>query len=1107
MKFSAVFLWAVCMQLGANVFSQQVNLSVANASVTQVFKEIKKQTGYDFLFTDEMFKNSDPISVSWTNTPLETAVEDCLKKLPLRYTILGNTIIVKKDATDRRFPGLVEKVAVKVSGTVSDANGAPLVGASVKVRGGSNAVVTNENGLFIISADPDDRLEISYVGYQKQEVSIGTRRNIQIVLQLEQQSLNETVVIGYGSQKKINLTGAVSSIDFDTKEMSSRPLVNVSTALTGMAPGMSVVQSNGAPSNNSATIKIRGTGSLNQGSDPLVIIDGQPGDLNVINPNDVASVSVLKDASSAAIYGSRAANGVILITTKSGVNKNGKTLFEYNGYVGRTAPTKLFDLVTDVADHMSLINRIQNNSGLSESFTQERIDEWRTKSKTDPILYPNTNWYDVIIKPNTITSHTFSARGGNDKLNFYTSFGVLDNNGVVPRSGMTRYNFRNNLMFKVTDWLKLGNTLTGNFYKHGPDVSQSIFIVYPNPSILPKHSDGRYGGAMSGGIDAQAGNLLQEIEQQRGQSATQNYTGKLFAVLSPIKGLDVTASYFIDASTNDSWSSSVPSDTWNFQNETKIFNSATTRTAIYNSFSKTQRQVLDVYATYNRSVGRHNLRLLAGYNQEKWDMTGFGASKMDLISIDVPVLDAASNQPAANGNVSDYRMRSYFGRLGYDFSGRYLFEANLRYDGSSRFSPENRWGLFPSFSAGWILSKESFWSNLAGVIDYFKLRASWGKLGNNGIGNYEWQNVYGVANYSFNDKIVQGLSPSAIKNPNITWETTDVLNIGTDFELFDRFNVSVDYYNKFSHGILAQLPIPLINGTLDPPLVNSAQVRNKGIEVDLRYKARIGALGISAGALGAYNKNRIEKYKGDVIENHGPNVGSWTEGRPIGIFYVREVDHIIQDQAEVDKLVAAGYTWSDVTPGPGDFLYKDANGDKVFSSDDMVLKGNPIPLYTYAFNLSLSYKGFDVYALANGVAKVDKYLRGYSEGLSAMVGGYGYPKRWLSSWTPENKSTTIPKIYQNDGRNNGDNDYFMSSGDYFRVKTIQVGYTFPRSLMDRAKLNKVRVYLNFENFFQFTKYRGMDPEADASINMAEGSNETNTYPLFKTASVGLNIGF
>lgn len=1113
MKFTAIFLLAACMQVSAKGYAQEVTLSVSDAPVWKVFKEIKKQTGYDFLYTDEMLKKTDRVTLSLKNSSLITSVDECLRGLPLEYTIVEKTVVIKRKMTPLTSSGNPVPAAT-ISGIITDENGNPLAGATVRIKGSNKTALTNEKGEFTITANTDDKLEFSFVGFQAQEISLGGRSNVKIVLKVASRSLQETVVIGYGTQKKVNLTGAVSSVNFEAPEMTSRPLVNVSTALTGMAPGLYVKQSTGNPQNNTATIKIRGTGSLNQGSDPLVIVDGQPGDMDAINPNDISNVSIIKDASSAAIYGSRAANGVILITTKSGSNTEGKITFDYNGYVGRTAPTKLFELVTDVADHMTLINRIQRNSDVAESFTPERIEEWRTKSKTDPILYPNTNWYDVIIKPNTLTGNTFSARGGNEKINFYSSFGILSNNGVVLKSGVTKYNFRNNVNYKINKWLKLGSILTGNFYKRPPDLTNNLFIVYPNPSVLPKSPDGRYGVAMSGGIDLQAGNLLAEIDEARGETDVQNYTGKLYGTVTPLPGLEITGSYYLEAFNSDGWASSYPQNRWNFQTNTQISGGSGSGSSISNFLAKTKRRVVDFYAAYTKSFGKHNLRLLGGFNQEKWDQSSFGASKLGLISNDLPVLDAASFQPAANGNGADYRMRSFFGRVGYDFASKYLFEANLRYDGSSRFNPDNRWGTFPSFSAGWIASKESFWDPFVSTIDYFKLRASWGRLGNNGIGNYEWQNVYGPSNYSFNGNIVQGLAPISLKNNDISWETTDVTNIGADFELFNHLNVSVDYYNKFTHGILAQMPIPSVNGVLDPPFVNAAQVRNKGVEVDIRYNAKIGALGIGIGALGAYNKNTIEKYKGELIENHGVNVESWTEGKPIGIFYVMEVDHIIQEQAEVDKMVADGYTF-DVTPGPGDFLFKDNNHDKHIGEEDMALKGNPIPLYTYALNINLNYKGFDFYMLTNGVAKVDKYLKGYSEGLSAMVGGYGYPKRWMDSWTPENHSTTIPKIYLNDGRNNGDNDYFMSPGSYFRIKTIQVGYSLPKRLITRLKMTKARFYVNLENYFQFTKYRGMDPESDNSADANRGSgsgaganpNETNTYPLFKTASVGVNIGF
>jgi TonB-linked SusC/RagA family outer membrane protein len=1089
----------------------KVSLDMKNTSLEQVMDEIESQSEFYFIFNQKQIDVNRVVDIREDNKLITEILPELFQGTNVNFMVLDRKILLTTDKIENNLLDIASESGPQqkklIAGIVTDKSGAPLAGVNVVVTGTTRGMITDISGKYSIEVSPEDKsLTFSFIGMQQQEVAIGTLSQINITMAELAIGLDEIVVVAYGTQKKSSLTGSVSTINFEAPALTSKAVVNASTALAGLAPGMLVNQNNGSPSNNAATIKIRGTGSLNQGSDAFVIIDGNPGDMNSINPNDIASFSVLKDAASAAIYGSRAANGVILITTKTGSN-SGKVVFDYNGYVGRIAPTKLFDILTDVGDHMMLVNLIERNSGLAESFTQERIDEWRTNSKTDPILYPNTNWYEEIIRPNILTSNTFSARGGNEKLNFYTSFGILDNSGLVPKSGVTRYNLRNNLVYKVNNWLTLGNILTGNFKKYAPDLSQSLFIVYPNPSVLPRHPDGRYGGAMSGGIDTQAGNLLEEIDGTLGETAVQNYTGKLYAIVSPISGLSITGSYFTDITNSDSWGSGVPLDRWDFQNEFKLYDSSVERTGVGNGFSKYTHTFLDIYATYEKTFGNHNLRFMAGFNQEKYDGTWFNASKLDLISINVPKLDAASTQPAASGSGDAYRMRSYFGRLNYTLANKYLFEANIRYDGSSRFAPENRWGVFPSFSAGWIASKESFWEPLAGTVDYFKIRASYGSLGNNNIGNYAWQNVYGAHNYSFGNSIVQGLTPTANVNYNIQWEITDVMDIGVDLELFKKVNITLEYYNKFSHGVLAQLPIPYINGTMDDPYTNAAEIRNTGVEYDIRYNAQIGKLGINIGTLGAFNKNRIEKYKGEGVIDEVGDVGAWTEGQPIGKFRIFEVDHIIQEQSELDNLVSNGYTWDSQMPGVGDFLMKDSNGDKIFNDDDLIMKGNPIPLFTYAFNLNLKYEGFDFYALINGVAKVDKYLWGYSEGLQAMIGGYGYTKRWLDSWTPENKSTTIPKIYTNNDINNGSNDYFLCPGDYLRVKTIQLGYSLPQKLVNKAKLSKVRIYLNLENYLQFTKYRGMDPEADGSVGMSEGSNPTNTYPLMKTASLGLNFGF
>jgi len=1067
-----------------------------NVSSKTVLSKIEDKSQFYFIYDATVVDVEKKVSIESENESITKILDHLFEGTNIIYKINNRQIALTTESIS-----LVVQQQKSVSGKVTDSTGASLPGLTVVVKGTTTGIITDMDGNYsIANVMANATLVFSFVGMKTQEVVVAGKTSIDVVMHEKTIGIEEVVAIGYGTQKKVNLTGSVSNIDFEADPLTSRPLTNISSALAGLSPGLSVRQNAGTPGSDGASIKVRGIGSLNSSQDPLVIIDGQPGDLNSVSPNDVASVSVLKDAASSAIYGSRASNGVILVTTKSGTDAGGKVIFSYDGNGGFSKPTKLYDMISNTADHMTVINRIQENSGRITSFTDEKINEWREKSKTDPILYPNTDWWDVILTRNINQSHSFSARGGSNKIQFYNSFNYLNNNGLMENTGYERFTFRNNLTFKVTDWLKLGNNLSALYGKTDPASTDAIFqwFIATTPGLLPKHTDGRYGGGMTG-IESAANNPLRTLETARGEKNTKRYTGKMFAVITPVKGLEVNGSYFIDSYIYDAWSSSQPAALWDFQTETVIQSAAST-ISLNNSFSKSTRNVIDLFATYTRSFGNNHFKLLAGYNQEYYKSSSFSATKQDLYSLDIPVLDAAATNMSSSGTASDFAMRSYFGRLNYDFMQKYLFEVNIRADGSSRFSSDNRWGYFPSFSAGWRISEEGFWAPLKNSIDNLKFRVSWGQLGNNGIGNYDWQSTYGAANHSFNGTVVKGVTPSSIANENISWEVTDVLNIGADFNLFEKLNFVIDYYNKYTHGILASTPIPYVNGGLTAPKTNSAAVRNKGLEAEVNFKTTVGDLMISAGLNGSFNKNRIEKYKGDVLETHGQGV--WTEGQPIGKFYVREIDHIVQKQSEIDQLLAGGWTFSPSTPGLGDFLYKDATQDKKINDDDRVLKGNPIPLFNYGIDLSFNYRGFDFYMLMNGVSGWDKYTSSQFFSLNAYVQGYLYPTYFLDQWTEDNPSTTIPKVYTSNAKNQQTSDYHLHSSSYLRIKTLQLGYTIPSRITNRFEIQKLRAFVNLENFFTFTSYPGMDPEISGSSHNAD-----TTYPLLKTISLGINLNF
>jgi len=1093
MKLAILLTFAFSVYAFADGKAQKITLHAENTTLREVMKEIQKQQGYSFFFRGDRIA-STRVNAEVKQADLAQAMERILSGHDLEWSLEDDIIaITVKAHTLGTSVSLYQQR--EITGRVTDEQGSPLEGVTVRVKDMPAVVTTAADGTYRISLPGGgETLVFTIVGYEPVERAPGTQNTINVSMQTSLSDLEEVVVVGYGTQRKVNLTGAVSSVDFERGGMQSRPLQSVSSALAGMAPGLNVNQSSGHPG-ATASMKVRGTGSLNASQDPLIVIDGQVGDINAVNPSDVASVSILKDAASAAIYGSRASNGVILITTKTGKNNDGKVSFNYTGNVGKTDAARVFDIIDNTVDQMQLINLVQRNSGIQPSYSDGRIAEWREGAITDPLLYPNTNWWDALLSSGTMQNHNMSARGGNNRVNFFTSIGYLQNGGTIPNTGMDRYNFRNNLSYKVNDWLELGNIITGLYSESDPGTDASIFQWFETltPGMLPKHPDGRYGVSMTGGSEFSGNNPLRVAETQMGENATQRYTGKFFANVTPLEGLKITGSYFVDFYNYNNWTSNRPVDSWDFQTNT-IGLAAPTTIGIGNSFSKNRRSVIDIFGNYERSFGDHHFNLLGGFNQEYYRTDAFSASKLDLYSLDIPVLDAAATVQSAGGNANDFAMRSYFGRLNYNFDGRYLFEVNIRTDGSSRFSTDNRWGTFPSFSAGWNLSNESFWSSLKPVIDQFKLRFSYGRLGNNGIGNYDWQSVYSAANYSFNGTVTKGLASTAYANSAITWETTDVMDIGADVRLFQSLSLHVDYYNKLTHGILARVPIPFVNGGLEAPLINSAKVRNSGVEAELNYQRQFNEFSLFVGINGAYNNNVVESYKGDYLEPHG--VGVWTEGQPIGKFWLRQVDHIVQDQTEIDALLADGWVFRPSAPGPGDFLYKDHDGNKIVDDNDRTLVGNPLPKFTYGGTINLAYKGFDFLAQFNGVSGWDKYLNTNTFVLVRPINGVLASPKFLNSWAEDNRSITIPKLYNSDPKNNQISDYYLQSASYFRIKALQLGYSLPPRWMERAKLSNVRLYVNLENYFTFTSWEGLDPESGGV-----------TYPQIKTLSVGVNFGF
>lgn len=1025
--------------------------------------------------------------------------------------------------TADRVESILQQKTVK--GRILDALGEPIIGANVLVKGTVNGVITDVDGNFTLhNVAVGDVIQISYIGYLTKEVKVTDNlTELKVSLKEDAQALEEVVVVGYGSEKKVNLTGSVANVNI--AELSeSRPITDVSQGLAGMAAGVQVTSSSNKPGENTASIMIRGQGTLNNAA-PLVIIDGVEGALSSVQPQDIESLSVLKDAASAAIYGSRAANGVILITTRGG--KQGKVKVEYNGYLSWESVGKTFNLVSNYADYMELINEGLTNSKLATTYSDASIKLWRENAGGDPLKYPNTNLMDAMFKTSLSNNHSVSVSGGSEKIRFYTSFGFLDNPGVMENSGYKKSQARVNLDADVASWLKLGVNVNGYVAstEQGTDKMEDIFTYASatSPGMLFRAPDGRFGATNNGEDDPQnaANNPLYRLYKTDGENQDRYVKARFYGTLTPVKGLTLTGSfnYMFRDKTNDS--KPVFIEQWNFLNET-ITSTGVGKTSYTSGDKKWTDYLMDVTAAYQNKVSKLDYSIMAGASQELYRYKWFETTKQDLIDPGLGSLDGAVGAATSKGNTVEWVMRSYFGRIKLNWDNKYLVEANLRADGSSRFLKGNRWGYFPSASAAWRISEEPFVKEFAEKITLsnLKLRASYGMLGNNALrsknadieGNYDAQALYGASNYVLNNNVATGLAMLAIPNGNLTWEKTKIFNAALDFSfLNNRLTGTLEYFHKKTEDILIDLPAPLVNGNADIPRQNAGVVVNKGVEISLGWQDKIKDFSYYVNGNVTFLKNKVTKFKGN--ESAITNANMIKEGYPINVQYGYIVDRIVQtdeDLAYVQQLIdntpidpSTGKpkkTFPSNTPELGDLLYKDMNGDGVINDDDRRIIGNgATPKCTFGLNLGGAYKGLDFSVLLQGVTGVETYwLDNYfrpSVRHSYQLNQKIADSRWHEGITPG--AAKYPRLLEfNDNRNTLISDFWVQNRSFLKIKNIQMGYSFTKTAFPSLPVERVRIYGSLENFFTFTKYDGLDPEVDGV-----------DYPAMKQAVIGINLSF
>ncbi len=988
-----------------------------------------------------------------------------------------------------------QKQNITATGTINDATGAPLPGVSIIEKGNpSNGTVTDINGRFSLSVPVDAILEISYVGFEKTEVKSGS--GLMITMQEESTALGDVVVVGYGTQQKVNLTGSVATLD--SKTISSRPIQNISSGIQGLMPGVTVMSGEGRPGQDGATIRVRGVGTLNA-ANPYILIDGvESGTMNALDPNDIESISVLKDAASAAIYGSKASNGVILITTKRG--KTGKAKITYNGYTGIQQATNTIDRMSS-GEYAEIYNQVLQEAGKAPRFSAEDIRKF--KDGSSPYTHPNTDWYDLAYKTGFQHQHNISASGGSENVSYMASAGMLNQDGILPNSERRQFNARTNLDMKLSERLnaKMNLAFINNDYKD-PDASyaggssdqiiRQLNIIAP--WIVNRREDGWYGTVSDGNPIAWL-DLDQTVDRNN-----QNFTGFLsfdYKILDGLKA-SVQGSYV--------------SNRQHYKNFRKFIqynpNKKSDPNQLDERFYEWDRTNFDALLNYDKSFGQHTVKALAGWHTENFDYSENGMTRKNFPNNDLTDINAGDAASQTNyGYTRELAMISWFGRINYDFAGKYLFEANIRSDASSRFHEDNRWGYFPSFSGAWRISQEEFMQETSSWLNNLKIRASWGLLGNQDALDeyYPYMNTYNVDGiYSFGGALNSGYYQGSFKKENISWEKARTWGLGIDMTVINKVNVSLDYYNRKTTDIIMQVAVPDEFG-LGAYRDNVGSLENKGLELTVGYSDKRNDWTWAINANISYNKNEILDLGG--VDYLASGNTRHAVGHSFGAYYMYKANGFFASEQEAQDYMTK-YAGQDGYPfarafKAGDLKYVDTNNDGKINADDRVYCNSATPKYIYGINANVGWKNLDLSLIFTGSAGASRTYN--HEAFGDFRGDTSHPATiWRDSWTFNPENAKMPRIFESTNSNSHPQQvmstFWLQNTSFLRLKNLQLGYTFPTDWMKTVGISNLRVFYSAENLLTFDDMPiNLDPEAT--------SERGSSYPLLKTHSFGISLAF
>lgn len=1091
----STFLLMVCVfcSYAGNAHSQNAKVSIRmnNVKLDKILNEIENQTDYLFIYNNQVDINKIT-SVKVKNEAVAQVLDRILSGTGINYELEGTHIILTTEAIKDLH---AQQQAKTVTGTVTDVSGEPIIGANIRIKGTTTGTITDIDGNFSIKAEPQSVIEVSYIGYLTQETVINNQKSIRFLLKEDTKTLDEVVVIGYGVQKKADLTGSVANIN--TEKLNTQSNANIGQALQGKIAGVDIVSQGGAPGSGTR-IMVRGIGTLNNAS-PLYIVDGMyTNSIDHINPNDIASIDVLKDASSAAIYGSRAANGVIIVTTKEGSNTEGKPIIDLSVNLGISTASKFLDML--------------DAKGWAEVTTiaRQAIGKPALDMATDLANKPDNDWQDIMFRPALMQNYNLSVKGGGKYSTYYTGLGYFNQDGIVKGTNYQRYNIQSKNDYK-RGIFSAGTNLIISF-SHDKPLHQElrggmIGTILQSVPTLEKYDDTREGGY--GGTYGDVVNIphpLAIIDDNIMDRYNENVKifANLYAQIELFKGLKYKLNLTPDFS---------------FERYKNYLNKYDFGLATNSITQLTERQrrrrniLVENLLTFDRTFGEHKISALAGYTYQDSRFRHIQAYGEGLPQ-GLEEIDAATTNRSNEGNSWRSVLTSILGRVFYSYQNKYLFTATIRRDGSSKFGKNNRYGYFPSFSLGWNVAEEKFMENVH-WLDQLKLRGGYGVLGNQEIDNYQYSSTIttGINYPDGNGGLLQGAFPKNFANPDIKWEETAMTNVGIDFMAFNnRLSLTADYYVKNTKDILLTVPIPISSGGANDPIRNAGKIRNNGFEFNLGWMDQPNPdISYGINLIGSFNKNKViamgsesGSIKGGST-NQNITTSETKAGYPIGGYWLISTAGYFNSQEEVDAYAKDG---KKIQPAaePGDIKFVDANNDGVINDDDRVFQGSPFPDFTFALNGNMRYKNFDLSIGLQGVLG-NKIYNATRQTLEDVTKGSNFLASCLDYWTPENKNASHPRLTWDDPNRNtrAESDRYLENGSYLRLRSVQLGYTFPQTWFKGA-IQHARVYINAENLFTITSYSGYSPDVNADNANYRGFDNF-IYPTNRTFMLGLNVTF